>query len=139
MSTRLGLTCRSWNVPIQLSGPVYEALEQVTTLRCLCLNVDQSHIDLAFQFSHHNPAPNNPSPWNPLPPSMANTAVASNASPLTQITDVPAPSKRVSRYNYWDCPRTISGINELRSLDFRDISGLSWLDPMAGRCLSCFA
>ncbi|KAL8627888.1 hypothetical protein Q9189_006417 [Teloschistes chrysophthalmus] len=127
-----------WDVPIDLSGAVYQALHKSQGLRELRLRLD---VSLSVKLSIH------PGPL-PSSSSIANTSSASGLSfpgfpqpgANNQFISLPGSrarmvkKKKPTARNFWTGNRELSAFKHLSSLSLLGISSLDYLDEIAG-CL----
>ncbi|KAL8694726.1 MAG: hypothetical protein Q9218_000652 [Villophora microphyllina] len=127
-----------WDVPIDLSGAVYQALHRSQGLRELRLRLD---VSLSVKLSIHP---------GPLPPSssISNTPSATGLSfpgfpqpgANNQFISLPGSKsrivkkKRATTRNFWTGNRELSAFKHLSSLSLLGISSLDYLDEISG-CL----
>ncbi|KAL9590816.1 MAG: hypothetical protein Q9203_000362 [Teloschistes exilis] len=127
-----------WDVPIDLSGAVYQALHKSQGLRELRLRLD---VSLSVKLSIH------PGPL-PSSSSIANTSSATGLSfpgfpqpgANNQFISLPGSRARIAKKkkptarNFWTGNRELSAFKHLSSLSLLGISSLDYLDEIAG-CL----
>ncbi|KAL8942940.1 MAG: hypothetical protein Q9216_001355 [Gyalolechia sp. 2 TL-2023] len=131
-----------WDVPIELSGAVYQALQRIQGLRQLRLRLDVSlfsNLKLILHagplpgssgISNHPPSTNMSSSFPSLPPLNSNNALGTLPGPKGRTPK----KKRVGQSNFWAGNRELSGFKQLSSLSLLGISSLDYLDEISG-CL----
>lgn len=131
-----------WDVPIELSGAVYQALQRLQGLRQLRLRLDVSlfsNLKLILHagplpgssgISNHPPATNMSSSFPSLPPLNNNNPLGTLPGQKSRATK----KKRVGQSNFWAGNRELSGFKQLSSLSLLGISSLDYLDEISG-CL----
>ncbi|KAL9002085.1 MAG: hypothetical protein Q9188_004977 [Gyalolechia gomerana] len=131
-----------WDVPIELSGAVYQALQRIQGLRQLRLRLDVSlfsNLKLILHagplpgssgISNHPPSTNMSSSFPSLPPLNTNNPLGTLPGPKGRA----AKKKRVGQSNFWAGNRELSGFKQLNSLSLLGISSLDYLDEISG-CL----
>ncbi|KAI4178246.1 MAG: hypothetical protein LQ346_007508 [Caloplaca aetnensis] len=131
-----------WDVPIELSGAVYQALHRIAGLRQLRLRLDVSlfsNLKLILHagplpgssgISNHPPSTNMSSSFPSLPPLSTNNPLGTLPGPKARIMK----KKRVGARNFWAGNRELSGFKQLHTLSLLGISSLDYLDEIGG-CL----
>lgn len=131
-----------WDVPIELSGAVYQALHRITGLRQLRLRLDVSffsNLKLILHagplpgssgISNHPPSTNMSSSFPSLPPLNTNSPLGTLPGPKGRTIK----KKRTGVRNFWAGNRELSGFKQLHSLSLLGISSLDYLDEISG-CL----
>lgn len=131
-----------WDVPIELSGAVYQALQRLQGLRQLRLRLDVSlfsNLKLILHagplpgssgISNHPPSTNLSSSFPSLPPLNSNNPLGTLPGPKSRASK----KKRVGQSNFWAGNRELSGFRQLSSLSLLGISSLDYLDEISG-CL----
>ncbi|KAL8761794.1 MAG: hypothetical protein Q9184_002117 [Pyrenodesmia sp. 2 TL-2023] len=131
-----------WDVPIELSGAVYQALHRIVGLRQLRLRLDVSLFSNLKLILHAGPLPgssgisNHPPPTNmsssfpSLPPLNTNNPFGTLPGPKARTIK----KKRVGARNFWAGNRELSGFKQLHTLSLLGISSLDYLDEISG-CL----
>lgn len=125
---------QSWDVPIELSGTVYQALHRTRSLRHLRIRLN---VPVPMKTTVHQSLPSQ------LPAVHAPTSQLASAYPIAAGTspfNYPAaklkraPKKKSGGYNYWANGRAFSGFKFLSSLALLGISNHECLGEIAG-CL----
>ncbi|KAL8841893.1 MAG: hypothetical protein Q9170_000766 [Blastenia crenularia] len=131
-----------WDVPIELSGAVYQALHKIQGLRQLRLRLDVSlfsNLKLILHagslpgssgVSNHPPSTNMSSSFPSLPPLNTGSPLGSLPGPRSRVVK----KKRMGARNFWAGNRELSGFRQLSSLSLLGISSLDYLDEING-CL----
>ncbi|KAL8720230.1 MAG: hypothetical protein Q9225_002862 [Loekoesia sp. 1 TL-2023] len=131
-----------WDVPIELSGAVYQALHKIQGLRQLRLRLDVSlfsNLKLILHagplpgssgISNHPPSTNMSSSFPSLPPLNTSNPLGTLPGPKGR----PVKKKRAGARNFWAGNRELSGFKQLNSLSLLGISSLDYLDEISG-CL----
>ena len=130
-----------WDVPIDLSGAVYQALHKIQSLRqlrlrldvslSLKLNVHPGSLPSSSGISNHPSSSSAASLWPGMPP------ISSSSS---QFGSMPPPKlravkkKKAGQRTFWTGNRELSGFKHLHSLSLLGISSLDYLDEISG-CL----
>ncbi|KAL9599187.1 MAG: hypothetical protein Q9179_003636 [Wetmoreana sp. 5 TL-2023] len=126
-----------WDVPIELSGAVYQALHKIQGLRQLRLRLD---VSLSLKLTIHpgpipasgisNHPPSTSLSWPGLPPLGSSSQFGS--LPMPKYRQVK--KKKSAVRNFWTGNRELSGFKHLHSLSLLGISSLDYLDEISG-CL----
>ncbi|KAI4218612.1 MAG: hypothetical protein L6R36_008861 [Xanthoria steineri] len=126
-----------WDVPIELSGAVYQALQKIQGLRNLRLRLD---VSLSLKLTiHPGPLPGSSGISN-HPPS---TSMSSSFPPLppfgssSQFGNLPGSKPRAMKKkkllsrNFWTGNRELSGFKHLGNLSLLGISSLDYLEEIS--------
>lgn len=129
----------SWDVPIELSGAVYQALQKIQGLRHLRLRLDVSlSLKLTIHpgplpgssgISNHPPSTTMSSSFPTLPPFGSSSHFGSlpGGSKPRAVKKKKAPTR-----NFWTGNRELSGFKHLSSLSLLGISSLDYLEEISG-------
>ncbi|KAI4289631.1 MAG: hypothetical protein L6R35_001091 [Caloplaca aegaea] len=131
-----------WDVPIELSGAVYQALHKIQGLRQLRLRLDVSLFSNLKLILHAGPLPgssgiSNHPPSTNLSSSFPSLPPLNTSNPLGTL---PGPKGRTIKKkkngarSFWAGNRELSGFKQLHSLSLLGISSLDYLDEISG-CL----
>ncbi|KAL8879619.1 MAG: hypothetical protein Q9198_002806 [Flavoplaca austrocitrina] len=128
-----------WDVPIELSGAVYQALQKIQGLRNLRLRLD---VSLSLKLTiHPGPLPGTSGISNHPPPPPPN--MSSSFPPLpsfgssNQFGSLPgakpraAKKKKLMLRNFWTGNRELSGFKHLSNLSLLGISSLDYLEEIS--------
>lgn len=128
------LTLQSWDIPIELSGNVYQALHRNRSLRHLRVRLN---VPVPMKTTVHQSLPSQlPAVHAPTSQLASAYPIASGASPF----NYPAakmkrvPKKKPGGYSYWANGRAFSGFKYLSNLALLGISSHDCLGEIAG-CL----
>ncbi|KAL8778159.1 MAG: hypothetical protein Q9213_007548 [Squamulea squamosa] len=125
-----------WDVPIELSGAVYQALQKIQGLRNLRLRLD---VSLSLKLTiHPGPLPgssgisNHPpstsmSSFPPLPPFGSSSQFGS----LPGAKPRAVKKKKLLLRNFWTGNRELSGFKHLSNLSLLGISSLDYLEEIS--------
>ncbi|KAL9011803.1 MAG: hypothetical protein Q9173_003393 [Seirophora scorigena] len=131
-----------WDVPIELSGAVYQALHRMQGLRQLRIRLDVSLFSNLKLILHAGPLPGSSGISN-HPPSTTMSSSFPSLPPLNTnnpLGTLPGPKGRTIKKkkngvrNFWAGNRELSGFKQLHSLSLLGISSLDYLDEISG-CL----
>ncbi|KAL8696620.1 MAG: hypothetical protein Q9224_002703 [Gallowayella concinna] len=127
----------SWDVPIELSGAVYQTLHKIQGLRHLRLRLDVSpSLKLTLHpgplpgssgISNHPPSAM-PSSFPTLPPFGSGSQFGSLPGSKPRVIK----KKKASTRNFWTGNRELSGFKHLSSLSLLGISSLDYLEEING-------
>lgn len=137
-----------WDVPIEISGAVYQALHKIENLRHLRVRLDVSPSPkMVIRHglpSHHHPATG----ANPIPTTQQFPNYVQSLPPVPGIAPTssgPHPGQSTTKsgnvkrkkfggsggYSYWANPRTFSGFRHLNTLSLVAVSNLDCLGEIA--------
>ncbi|KAL8854656.1 MAG: hypothetical protein Q9221_000438 [Calogaya cf. arnoldii] len=125
-----------WDVPIELSGAVYQALQKIQGLRNLRLRLDLSlSLKLTIHpsplpgssgISNHPPPPNMSSSFPPLPTFGSSSQLGSLPGSKPRAIK----KKKLLLRNFWTGNRELSGFKHLSNLSLLGICSLDYLDEI---------
>ncbi|KAL8728956.1 MAG: hypothetical protein Q9166_005051 [cf. Caloplaca sp. 2 TL-2023] len=127
-----------WDVPIELSGAVYQALHKIQGLRQLRLRLD---VSLSLKLTiHPGPLPGSSGISNHPPsttmsssfPSLPPFASSSQFGSLPGSKSRAVKKKKAPTRTFWTGNRELSGFKHLSSLSLLGISSLDYLEEISG-------
>ncbi|KAL8711391.1 MAG: hypothetical protein Q9220_004289 [cf. Caloplaca sp. 1 TL-2023] len=126
-----------WDVPIDLSGAVYQALQNIPRLRHLRLQLD---VALSLKLTiHPGPLPGSSSvsnhpPSTSMPSSFPTLVPSGSSSQFGPLKSRIIKKKKAGGRTFWTGNRDFSGFKHLDSLSLLGVSTLDYLEEIGG-CL----
>ncbi|KAL8674470.1 MAG: hypothetical protein Q9168_001135 [Polycauliona sp. 1 TL-2023] len=127
-----------WDVPIELSGAVYQALQKIQGLRNLRIRLD---VSLSLKLTiHPGPLPgssgisNHPPPPPPMSssfPPLPSFGSSSQFGSLPVSKPRAIKKKKILLRNFWTGNRELSGFKHLSNLSLLGISSLHYLEEIS--------
>ncbi|KAL8775662.1 MAG: hypothetical protein Q9209_000158 [Squamulea sp. 1 TL-2023] len=126
-----------WDVPIELSGAVYQALQKIPGLRSLRLRLD---VSLSLKLTiHPGPLPGSSGISNHPPSTSMSTSFpplpsfgsSSQFGGLPGVKPRTVKKKKLLLRNFWTGNRELSGFKHLSNLSLLGISSLDYLEEIS--------